>query len=58
MVMIADDDGHGVFRRLAIGTVYPEIWIKTQPEWRVLGWFGLLSLRNTSIRVEFLSGIV
>ncbi|KAK2766518.1 hypothetical protein CKAH01_15467 [Colletotrichum kahawae] len=33
LVMIADEDEQGVYRRLAIGVVYPDLWVKAQPEW-------------------------
>ncbi|KAF6816028.1 hypothetical protein CPLU01_13987 [Colletotrichum plurivorum] len=36
LVMVADEDEQGVFRRLAVGTVYPDVWVKTQPEWRTV----------------------
>lgn len=36
LVMIADEDEQGIFRRLAIGAVYPDVWVKTQPEWRTV----------------------
>lgn len=36
LVMIADEDERGVFRRLAIGAVYPDVWVKVQPEWRTV----------------------
>lgn len=36
LVMIADEDEQGVFRRLAIGSMYPDMWVKTQPEWRTV----------------------
>lgn len=36
LVMIADEDERGAFRRLAIGAVYPDVWVKTQPEWRTV----------------------
>ena len=48
LVMIADEDEQGVFRRLATGVVYPDVWVKTQPEWKtvVLGLLGLLPPTN------------
>ncbi|KAI7777640.1 hypothetical protein LA080_003201 [Diaporthe eres] len=36
LVVIADEDEQGVFRRLAIGSMYPDMWVKTQPEWRTV----------------------
>lgn len=36
VVMIADEDERGVLRRLAIGVVYPDMWVKVQPEWRTV----------------------
>lgn len=36
LVMIADDDERGIFRRLATGVVYPDVWMKTQPEWKTV----------------------
>lgn len=36
LVMIADEDEKGIFTRLGIGAVYPDIWVKAQPEWRTV----------------------
>ncbi|KAF9873415.1 hypothetical protein CkaCkLH20_09228 [Colletotrichum karsti] len=33
LVTIAEEDERGAFRRLAIGSVYPDEWMKTQPKW-------------------------
>lgn len=36
LVMIADEDEQGIFRRLAIGAVYPDVWVKAHPDWRTV----------------------
>lgn len=36
LVMIAHEDERGTFQRLAIGAVYPDVWVKVHPQWRTV----------------------
>lgn len=36
LVMVASEDEQGVLRRVAIGAVYPDLWMKANPEWRTV----------------------